>query len=93
MESDATRVVIPGYTAIVKVAVSIPDPLFRRVERLVRRRKMSRSQLYAEALERLVDVEDDGRITRRLDAVYDAQDSRLDAGLLAAQAEALREQW
>ena len=76
-----------------KVAVSIPDALFRRAERLARRRKMSRSQLYATALERLVDLEDDGRITRRLDAVYDAQDSRLDAGLLAAQAEAVRERW
>ena len=54
---------------------------------------MSRSQLYAVALERLVDVEDDGEITRRLDAVYGTQDSRLDADLLAAQAEAVRERW
>ena len=54
---------------------------------------MSRSQLYAVALERLVDLEDDGEITRRLDAVYGTQDSRLDAGLLAAQAEAVRERW
>ena len=76
-----------------KVAVSIPDALFRRAERLARRRKMSRSQLYAVALERLVDVEDDSQITRRLDVVYSAQDSGLDASLLAAQAEAVREQW
>jgi len=54
---------------------------------------MSRSQLYAVALERLVDLEDDGEITRRLDAVYGAQDSCPDAGLLAAQAEAVRERW
>jgi len=77
----------------VKVAVSIPDALFRRAERLARRHKMSRSQLYAVALERLVDLEDDGEITRRLDAVYGAQDSCPDAGLLAAQAEAVRERW
>ena len=54
---------------------------------------MSRSQLYAVALERLVDLEDDSQTTRRLDAVYGAQDSQLDAGLLAAQAEAVRERW
>ena len=54
---------------------------------------MSRSQLYAAALERLVDLDDDGQITRRLDAVHSAQDSRLDAGLLAAQAEAVHERW
>ena len=89
----SSHLVIPGYTHGVKVAVSIPDALFRRAEHLARRRKMSRSQLYATALERLVDVEDDSQITRRLDAVYSAQDSDLDAGLLAAQAEAVREQW
>ncbi|MDE0653812.1 MAG: ChpI protein [bacterium] len=76
-----------------KVAVSIPDPLFRRAERLARRRKVSRSQLYAVALERLVDLEDDSEVTRRLDAVYGTQDSHPDAGLLAAQAEAVRERW
>lgn len=76
-----------------KVAVSIPDPLFRRAERLVHRRKISRSQLYALALELLVDLEDDSEITGQLDAVYGGQDSRLDAGLRDAQAEALREQW
>ncbi|MCY3806809.1 MAG: hypothetical protein OXG91_10005, partial [bacterium] len=45
------------------------------------------------ALAPVVDLEGDGRITRRLDAVYGTQDSRSDAGLLAAQAEAVREQW
>lgn len=54
---------------------------------------MSRSQLYAVALERLVDLEDDGEITGQLDAVYGAQDSPLDPDLLAAQAEAVRERW
>jgi metal-responsive CopG/Arc/MetJ family transcriptional regulator len=38
----------------VKTAVSIPDPLFQAAERLARRRGVARSQLYAEALERLV---------------------------------------
>lgn len=85
--------VVPGNTGVVKVIVSIPDDLFRRAERLARRRRMSRSQLYAAALETLVDLDDGGEITRRLDAVYDAQDSRPDAGLLAAQAEAVRERW
>lgn len=83
----------PGNTGLVKVSVSIPDALFRRAERLARRRKMSRSQLYAVALERLVDLEDDDHITRRLDTTYAEQDSRPDAGLLAAQAEAVRERW
>ncbi len=76
-----------------KIAVSIPDPLFAEAERLARRRKLSRSQLYAQALEMLVGSADDGDITRRLDEVYRDLDSRLDIGLLNAQAEAVREEW
>ncbi len=76
-----------------KIAVSIPDPLFAEAERLARRRKLSRSQLYAEALEMLVGSEDDSDVTRRLDEVYRDLDSRLDTGLLNAQAEAVREEW
>ena len=76
-----------------KVAVSIPDPLFSEAERLARRRKLSRSQLYAQALEMLVSSQDDSETTRRLDAVYCDLDSRLEVGLLNVQAEAVREEW
>lgn len=76
-----------------KVAVSIPDPLFAEADRLAKRRKLSRSQLYAQALELLVSREDPTEITRRLDEVYAKVDSRLDRRLAAAQSEALREEW
>lgn len=56
----------------VKVAVSIPDPLFEAADDLARSRKVSRSQLYARALERLLAAEDDTEITSRLDSVYGA---------------------
>lgn len=55
-----------------KIAVSIPDPLFEAADRLARVRKMSRSNLYAVALERLLAAEDDSAITDRLNAVYAA---------------------
>ncbi|MFN2462289.1 MAG: hypothetical protein ABR573_00115 [Candidatus Dormibacteria bacterium] len=44
-----------------KTAVSIPDVLYEAGERLARRRGLRRSQLYAEALQRLVaeEVSDD----------------------------------
>ena len=76
-----------------KVAVSIPDPLFAEADRLAKRRKLSRSQLYAEALALLVSREDRSEITRRLNEVHSRVDSRLDPGLAAAQSEALREKW
>jgi metal-responsive CopG/Arc/MetJ family transcriptional regulator len=40
-----------------KTAVSIPDPIFQAAERVARRRGIRRSQLYAEALQRLVSDE------------------------------------
>lgn len=58
--------------SVVKIAVSIPDPLFESGDQLARRRKISRSQLYAIALESLLTAEDDSEITGRLNAVYAA---------------------
>jgi antitoxin MazE6 len=58
-----------------KIAVSIPDPLYEAADQLARRRKMSRSQLYAAALERLLAAEDDSEITERLNAVYSSSSS------------------
>ena len=41
----------------------------------------------------LMEHEDDGEITERLDAVYRDQKQRVDTGLLNAQAYAVREEW
>ena len=77
-----------------KTAVSIPDPLFEAADRLARRRRVSRSALYAEALELLIATDrTDDDITARLDEIYAEHDSSLDAAVEAAQADALREQW
>ena len=85
--------VIPGYTRGVKTAVSIPDPLFEAADRLARRRRISRSALYAEALERLIAEQSDHDVTALLDDVYAERASTLDAAVAAAQAETLREEW
>ena len=74
-EAGSPHGFIPGYTrgyAVgVKTAVSIPDPLFQAADRLARRRRISRSALYAEALELLLAANDtDVEITARLDEVY-----------------------
>lgn len=90
----APRAVIPGYTRGVKTAVSIPDPIFEAADRLARRRRLSRSALYAEALELLLASQDvDAEITRRLDEVYAEHDSSLDPFLAAANAALWREEW
>ena len=76
-----------------KIAVSIPDPLFEAAEQLARRRKLSRSQLYAAALERLVASEDDSEITERLDAVYSSSTSAPDADRATRRVITVRESW
>ncbi|MCX7783869.1 MAG: hypothetical protein N2318_09555 [Meiothermus sp.] len=49
-----------------KTAVSIPDHLFVEAEKLAKQRGLSRSQLYAEALQKLLDEE----VTQQLNRVY-----------------------
>jgi hypothetical protein len=77
----------------VKTAVSIPDPIFDAADRLARRRRISRSELYAEALARLLDADESSLVTDRLDDLYRDRVSELDAGLAAGQALAIDEDW
>lgn len=78
------------YSGSVKVAVSIPDPLFHAAEDLARRQQRSRSDLYARALEHLLAGESDDEITTRLNEVYADDRGALDPALASAQADALR---
>ena len=77
----------------VKVAVSIPDAVFKAAEALAARRQCSRSSLYAQALERLLAEADRDDVTARLDEVYAEGPSELDPALRDAQARALAEPW
>jgi metal-responsive CopG/Arc/MetJ family transcriptional regulator len=51
-----------------KVAVSIPDPLFEEAERASQRMRIPRSQLYSRALQAFVWRHSGEEITARLDA-------------------------
>lgn len=77
-----------------KTAISLPDDLHRSADRLAKRLGVSRSELYARALADFVAKHQSDQITQRLNAVYAAEDSRLDPALTRAQLEALpREAW
>jgi len=77
-----------------KVAVSIPDPVFRAAERASRRMRISRSQFYARAVEAYVRFHSGDEMTEQLDRVYSKQSSELDPALEAASLEVLRrESW
>lgn len=73
-----------------KTVISVPTPVFQRADRLARRLKKSRSQLYSEAISEYVERHDRDEITAALDAVYGSVKSRPDDFVRAAGREALR---
>lgn len=77
-----------------KVAISLPDPLFRAAERLARKLRKSRSQLYAEAIAEYVGASGAKALTARLNSIYAKERSEIDPALKYAQLEKLsREAW
>lgn len=77
-----------------KTAISLPDALFKSGDTLAKRMGVSRSELYARALAEFVAKHKASQFTKRLNAVYAAEDGRLDPAAVAAQVQALsREPW
>lgn len=58
-----------GYTPGMKTAVSVPDDLFAQVDRLARRSRRSRSEVYSAALREYVARHAPDEVTAGLDAV------------------------
>jgi metal-responsive CopG/Arc/MetJ family transcriptional regulator len=62
-----------------KVAVSIPDPVFADAEALAKQLKFSRSKLYARALGAFVASHAPERVTEAMNAAVDAAGQQPDA--------------
>ena len=77
-----------------KVAISLPDPVFSAAEQLAHRLNVSRSQLYDQDIQEYLGKRQDSVITERLNAVYAAESSGIDAALNNAQLGAIgHEAW
>jgi len=79
-----------------KTAISIPDPIFESAEKLAKRLGISRSQLYSDAVDALIEKYRYCGVTEQLDAVYETnpEASRLDKGLETLQSQSLTgEEW
>ncbi len=68
-----------------KVAVSVPDPIFDAAEYLAKQRHVPRSQLYAEALQEYVSRHGSEAITAKLNEIYAVEDSGVEKSLFNAQ--------
>jgi metal-responsive CopG/Arc/MetJ family transcriptional regulator len=69
-----------------KTAISLPDQLFKAAEALAGRLGVSRSRLYAIALEEYIARHSSKRVSERLDSVYSTESSELDPSVVALQA-------
>jgi metal-responsive CopG/Arc/MetJ family transcriptional regulator len=76
-----------------KVAVSVPDEVFKEAEKVSKRLRVSRSRLYAQALEEFVQKHQKKGVRAALDEVYEAEPSDVDTVLADLQARALEEKW
>ncbi len=62
-----------SYTGSMKTAISVPDDVFADAEKLARRLKTSRSQLYSRAVREYVVRHDADQITEALNAVCEEE--------------------
>jgi metal-responsive CopG/Arc/MetJ family transcriptional regulator len=67
-----------------KTAISIPDKIYRDAERLSRRLKKSRSQVYTEAVTEYVARHDPQAVTEAMNRVCEAVDTRPDPAISGA---------
>lgn len=74
-----------------KTAVSMPDRVFDAAEELANRLGISRSQLYATALEAYIRAQRGRGVTEALDRVYVDQSPDLDPAIAAIQASSIGE--
>lgn len=81
-------------TEVMKTAISIPNTVFELAESLARRKKISRSELYTEAIKSYLNEQNGEEITARLNEVYGECDSTLDPVAAKIQFASLpKEEW
>ena len=77
-------------TKSMKVAVSIPDPVFAQGEALAKRMKLSRSKLYAKALDAFVADNVNDALTAQIDAALDKIGNEPDPFVMEAAGQTLK---
>ncbi len=77
-----------------KTAISIPNNVFEQAESLARKLKISRSELFTEAVKVYLEENHVEDVTTKLNEVYENAASNLDESLLKAQTKSLpKEKW
>ncbi len=92
LDIGITRIILGG----VKTAISILDPIFQAAEQLTKRKRISRSELYAQAVSAPISAHRHGDVTGLLNQVYgpEREESHVEPAILALQPRLLsKEAW
>jgi len=77
-----------------KIAIYIPDKIFRSADALAKRLGISRSELYATAVNEFLLRHREHRVTARLNELYSEEDSSMSHDLIRIQSQSLpQEEW
>mgnify|MGYP001605620637 FL=1 len=77
-----------------KTAISIPDAIFREAEAVAQRLGISRSELYAKAVDSFIAAQRNEGVTELLNRVYSTESSAVDAVLSRLQVNSLpHDEW
>jgi metal-responsive CopG/Arc/MetJ family transcriptional regulator len=68
-----------------KIAISVPDDVFKAGEHLARQLGLSRSQLYADALSAYLSERGAAAVTAKLNTVYSKEPSKLEPAFTGLQ--------
>lgn len=79
---------------VMKIAISLPDPLFEAAEHLAEEMRIPRSQLYAEALASYLSTHGGAAITAKLNEVHGSSAVPVEPAFISAQSRTLsHEAW
>ena len=77
-----------------KTAISVKDHLFERVDRFAKKKKITRSQVFADAAEEYLETRESNDIKANLNEIYSKEDSSVDPVMLRMSLLSLpREEW
>jgi metal-responsive CopG/Arc/MetJ family transcriptional regulator len=77
-----------------KTAISVPDSVFEAAEQLAHRLGLSRSELYAKAVEEFISAHKNQGVTEKLNEIYGQNSSSIDPELIQLQLASIpKEEW
>ena len=77
-----------------KTAISIPDHLFKKVEKTARKMGLTRSRFFTIAVEEFIENHTPSQVTDKLNAIYENEKSEIDQNFYTMQVQSLeKEVW